>query len=239
MSKLVVDGSNDNTIKTTTEIKSELNLQLDDSIDESKLESIYFEPRFCSDVKVIYQGVCLHLHRYVLCKQSVYFQTLLESTKEVVIQLSEFKLNPNYTVSSQSFIDFCQCLYSSKQLEESNFINMYQDRNKFQGKDVINDFIYLAHYFQSDQIEIQLQEIIKVNQTRDLTNPRNFFTLENAIRFNWNNVKEFTIDNIAKNLLQIRQHRDYKEQLWTSIDPKIREAILEKALVGKVWKPKV
>lgn len=218
-----------------TKLKDKVNLELDSLVDETKLESIYFEPRFCSDVKVIYQDICLHLHRYVLCKASVYFQTLLESTQELVIKIPELKvnLNPKFVISSKRFQEFFESLYLNQQLKESDFVTVGQDQNKVVANYCMKSFIHMAHYFQSDQIEMRLQQILKIYQTDDPSHPDIFTELECAIYYNWNEFKEYTFNNIVKNLLQIRRHSKYKEQVWKYLDPKLREDILEKALVVK------
>src|SRR5438874_1680887 len=73
---------NDNNNKTNNE--SELlntntnNDKKTNNKDSELLKHVYYEPKFCSDVQIIYANTCFHVHKCILAKQSKYFLNLFE-----------------------------------------------------------------------------------------------------------------------------------------------------------------
>lgn len=63
-------------------------------------EEIFYEPKFNTDLKIVYDSTCFNVHNYVLTRHSKYFKNLLKNTVECkLIQFPTFKDAVDWEIS--------------------------------------------------------------------------------------------------------------------------------------------
>ena len=210
-------------------------LDKDDDNNSSKqckveLKHLYAEPKFCSDFNVIYDGVCFHLHRCILARESMYFKNLLEE-KTVDSSQIEIPSQNDYegALSAALIGQFFECLYETEPLQLEDFrtplsepIPIYE----------LPSLMYFSHYFQAERLEKRLQiiivEVIKKNPTES------FELLYTAIIYHYQAAKEQLIQKVATNLQGLRSSKTYNPKYWDLLGSTVREQILEACCASRV-----
>jgi hypothetical protein len=87
-----------------------------DASNSKDLEHVYFEPKFLSDIEVIYNKKIYHLHQCVLMKESLYFKNMLEEDQVCAkIEIPILK-EPIYSIFISDITRFLKLLYNGSRL---------------------------------------------------------------------------------------------------------------------------
>lgn len=187
-----------------------------------KLEyTVYFEPTFLSDIRIVYKGVDLHLHKSILAKESIYFRSLFEGDRNTTeVNLPEIFDVLKNAVSVKTLIQFLKIMYGTQ-------TSRLPEPSKFP---IWLIAVQLAHYFDVSTIEsalkAQLIEFLEKNVIGGLI----LSYLDICQHYNWKKEQGLVEQVISKNLKSIRQDARFDSVIWYQLSPEKREKLLEKAI---------
>lgn len=197
------------------------------------LEQLYFEPKFNSDLKIIYGNKCFNLHSAILCTHSKYFYNLLENQKQPYepIELPIAKDCLTVEIPASRVEEFFNIIYSNEPVQEKDFFHYIPKKEPLARWDFYTT-IHLAHYFQCEKLEKNLQSF--PNNWNDPTCPIQWYFLLMAEIYNWPiQLKNQLIQTIGESLDKLRKN-DEDEQVkliyefvWPKLSRKTCEEIYE------------
>jgi len=192
------------------------------------VKKIYFAPTFCSDLTLVYGQTEYHVHRFVLARESKYFEALLEpNEKERRIELLPVPTHNEVVVAEESFEQWLNLLYRPKPplVGECFVPEIYEKKT---AELVYYDIAALSHYFQCTRLEPLLEAIWSYFGCNNENRVKWFWFLQFAMKYHWANALEDLQNMIASYLLYIRKMLLYQPQQWFQLTPAMRENILEK-----------
>lgn len=220
-------------IEIETSIKS---LDEEKISDNDYLEQIYFGPRFINaDLKIVYRTHCYNVHSAVLCNHSKYFCNLLESQKPPfeIIKLPDLQHIFGSVIDPDRVKQFFEVIYSNENVIYSDFFRFDDEpipRWRF------NSMVHLAHYFQCEKLEKDLQTIVK---NWSFASYRLWDFLLAAQTYNWpTELQNKVIEMIGKKLISLRTNNHQKgksryDSVWPKLSRKTVEEIYEIALISR------
>lgn len=204
--------------------------------DNDYLEQLYFGPRFITaDLKIIYRNHCYNVHSAVLCNQSKYFCNLLESQKPPfeIIKLPDLQHILGSVIEADRVKQFFEVSYSNENVLYSDFFHF---DNEPKARWRFKSMVHLAHYFQCEKLEKDLQAIVK-NWSFASYSLWDF--LLEAQTYNWpTELRTKIIEMIGKNLISLRTNNHKKakaryDYVWPKLSRKTVEEIYEIALKSR------
>ena len=200
-------------------------------------EHIYFEPKFCCDLILVYEDTTFHVHKSIMAREARYFYNLLQTIidggggKEEPIILPTVK-NINGQVSkSISYNHWLQLLYERTTAPFTDFFYHNNEPGIQEKRKNYYTMAALCNYYGSKRVESTLEEIMfyrKMNYKENQEILFGNFNLANT--YHWTTVINRYKTYIAKNLKKIRKHDKYKSSYWAHLGVFMRENILEEAL---------
>ena len=192
---------------------------------------VYLEPKFCSDIVVVYLDRRFHLHRCTLARDSIYFRTMLETDNELKqIDLVSIQDLSNHTITTQQMYWFFQLLYNKDLLSGPEPSRVQEKDDPSSEKLLWLNMVHLAHYFNvawlESKVQTHLMQFVKARQQ----DGSNIFYLNTALRYNWSVIQPDLLNIIARNLHNIKTHSKFDLSDWQSLPAKIRESLLEEAV---------
>jgi len=177
-------------------------------------EDYHFEPKFCSDYVLIYEGARFHLHKQILAKESQYFFALLQGdreSKEILVPSIQ-RLGTHAVVTVKEFQEFFQIVYDHGRITCSY--------------SCIDPFASLAHYFDFTFMNGCMElEVIRYHGNRQLSLEE---LVGNALfvqECKWTCFDSLFLEALAKAACDLISHRN-----WNKFPSRRQCEVLRRAL---------
>lgn len=158
-----------------------------------ELKHVYFEPKYCSDIKLIYDGTCFHTHKYMLIKYCKYFSDseLLKDpeTDTIIIPDLYILVFNKLKILAEQFHKWLDILNLNIKITWQNFMDD-NDSPKFKE----NSIIHLNHYFDCPIFQSQIEDELINYITRT---PKDFQLTKDLIK-----AKEYKLTRYLKVLVR-------------------------------------
>ena len=179
------------------------------NLDETK--QVYFEPKCCCDLKLIYQDTEFYVHKYALAIESEYFKNLFEvdlEVKEITLPLIYFLCDsPKLVICVNQFAQFLHALYLHK------VINLFDFQSNLNPECRSGALLSIANYFNVPRL-LNIMEIWYIrlfNELyRDLSKPESSYQLltflDVSLRLHWTGLAAEIKTFVSANLPVIQSH---------------------------------
>lgn len=196
------------------------------------------EPKAYCDLELVYDHVVFHVHKAILFKESVWFQTLLEGDPSVKrVELDDVDCLDRESIAADEFKGFLEYVYSSKDVQYDEVIQVVADEEEpiaTEHKCGYYGLIRLSFHFNVPRIESRMKVLMRESNTESDPDDLSIFEcLLYAYVYHWAQEEELLITEIAKHLLTKRKRPNFLKY-WDPLPFALTEKILFAALEASV-----